>query len=90
MYINSPKWATTREMIIIKRGGRCEVCGTRSNLKLHHARYDNLGREQVADCVVLCNKHHVELHKEHRRAGRPDLYYFSKAFVKNTKSKNLR
>lgn len=80
-YIKSPQWAQRRAILISKRGGRCEVCGTAQQIKLHHAHYATLTKERTQDVRVLCQKHHLELHALHRKAGRPDLYTFTLKYI---------
>lgn len=45
-------------------GKACAVCGQRSlHLHVHHLHYRNVGDEKSSDLVVLCNRHHEEIHK---------------------------
>lgn len=86
-YMDSPQWAAKRSYILQKRGGKCEACGSMTNLKVHHARYDTFMRERVNDCVILCNTHHVDLHTQHRKAGRPELFMFTMRYIKSKQNK---
>ncbi|MBC7332963.1 MAG: HNH endonuclease [Actinobacteria bacterium] len=45
---------------ILKKKRKCEVCGSRENLEVHHLR--GLSHESPEDLAVLCRKCHKELH----------------------------
>lgn len=86
-YMKSPQWAVRRNYIMQKRGQKCEACGSMANLKVHHGTYENFMRESHKDCFVLCQTHHVDLHTQHRKAGRPDLYFFTVMYIKTKRAK---
>lgn len=46
--------------------GKCQVCGSKSKLNLHHNNYDNLYKETDKDVVVLCEKCHHLFHKNNK------------------------
>ncbi len=54
IYIHSPAWQVRRERAIQRAGGRCQVCGARKRLQVHHVSYANLGHERDEDLTVLC------------------------------------
>lgn len=44
---------------------RCRLCGTSSNLQLHHIIYRSEDKSKINDvnnCIMLCVKHHVLVH----------------------------
>ncbi|TBY60172.1 hypothetical protein E0H46_31890 [Rhizobium leguminosarum bv. viciae] len=47
------------------KGDKCSVIGCDEvyGLDLHHKHYFNLGAEQNGDLVLICNRHHGEIHK---------------------------
>ena len=52
-------WAKNHKFEILERfNNRCNKCGTKENLTIHHKEYE-IGFEFVG---VLCNKHHRKLH----------------------------
>jgi len=56
------KW---RQRVKAKRGEKCEICGAKNNLEVHHIKPWNMyprDRYKVRNGMVLCKKHHVELH----------------------------
>lgn len=53
-YINSAAWRTRRQRAIERAGRRCQVCGERKRLQVHHVSYDHLGCERDEDLTALC------------------------------------
>ena len=54
IYIHSPAWKARRERAIRRAGNRCQVCGERKRLQVHHVSYANLGHELDEDLTVMC------------------------------------
>ncbi len=46
------------------------MCGTKTNLHLHHRTYKRLGRERLNDLVPLCKAHHEQAHQRVRAGAR--------------------
>lgn len=81
-YITSPAWMLRRRWWMIEHRCRtgqsaaCAVCGSRTDLELHHHDYQRLGRERYEDLVPLCAAHHRHVHDVYdasrtwRRVGR--------------------
>lgn len=53
-YIRSDAWRKRRERALMLAGHRCQVCGDKKRLQVHHVSYVNLGHESDADLTVLC------------------------------------
>jgi 5-methylcytosine-specific restriction endonuclease McrA len=53
-YIHSSAWKVRRERALSRAGFRCQVCGARSRLQVHHVTYANLGHEADEDLTVMC------------------------------------
>lgn len=53
-YLNSPAWEAKRRQALERAGQRCQTCGRRRDLEVHHNTYSNLGDEKPEDLVVLC------------------------------------
>lgn len=72
-YLQSQWWASRRRRAVRTVGFRCERCGFRHELEVHHKSYENLGDERDTDLEVLCarchNDEHIELLKE--KIGQP-------------------
>jgi single-strand DNA-binding protein len=54
LYLHSPLWRLRRRIWILRAGGRCERCGTRRRLTIHHRNYKRLVHERREDIQVLC------------------------------------
>ena len=57
-YIHSEKWGERRLAKIEQAHFRCEKCGEKHNLSVHHKTYDRLGNERTDDLIVLCSSCH--------------------------------
>jgi hypothetical protein len=60
-YLQTPEWKRLAQTVKSIRGG-CEVCGATERLEAHHKTYERRGHEDIDDLVVLCHKHHGEMH----------------------------
>jgi hypothetical protein len=58
VYLRSPHWRARRAQAIGRAGGRCEHCGARDRLEIHHLTYERLGRERDRDLRALCHRCH--------------------------------
>jgi hypothetical protein len=58
-------WRRRRAAAIRRAGRRCQRCGVRGPLDVHHLTYRRLGRERPGDLLALCESCHGALH------GRP-------------------
>lgn len=67
-YLLSPHWKETRAVVLRERGSFCQICGKNQprGLHVHHNSYRNIGQEQSADLVVLCEECHDIFHKNGR------------------------
>ncbi len=57
-YLRSPQWAAQRQRRLAIDGWRCQVCGSRDHLEVHHLYYNNLGREPMSALITLCHRDH--------------------------------
>jgi hypothetical protein len=67
-YLRSPGWWLTK---VLRKRGKCERCGDRKRLHLHHVEYDWHNRHEMLRFVTpnmsdrmqtLCARHHAEAH----------------------------
>lgn len=59
------RWRMFREFAIYARGGKCENCGSKKKLVIHHPRYFsgyNAWDYSVRDVVCLCDTCHAKVH----------------------------
>lgn len=67
VYLHSPLWRLRRRIWIFRAGGRCQACGSRRRLTIHHRTYERLGHERRGDVTVLCWRCHRRHHERHPR-----------------------
>lgn len=61
-YIKSPSWRALRLNLFKTRGKKCERCGSKNMIEVHHLTYVRLGNEKMSDLEVLCNVCHAKEH----------------------------
>ena len=57
-YLKSAQWKKRRKAKLQQAKYRCEMCGEKSRLQIHHLNYNNLYNEKSTDLVVLCTSCH--------------------------------
>ena len=64
-FLKTPYWKTISIFLRTNRATVCHICGTQSNLQVHHLTYKHHGQElyYLADLIVVCNECHRTLHK---------------------------
>jgi 5-methylcytosine-specific restriction endonuclease McrA len=62
VYLRSPHWHGVRAREFSRAGHRCERCGARERLDVHHRHYRRLWREKSRDLKVLCRSCHNRAH----------------------------
>ena len=73
-YLNSPAWRATRNRALHLAGWRCQRCGGKRDLQVHHLTYDRLGAEWDQDLEVLCDGCHRRTHIEAGAHGPLGVY----------------
>ena len=66
-FLKTPYWKIISEKVKKKSKYRCQRCGSRNNLEVHHITYDNHGREHIfwkEDLICLCSICHRSKHKQ--------------------------
>lgn len=61
-YLSSKHWEETR-LKKLEETDKCEVCGSKKQIQVHHLTYERVGAELMEDLRVLCNKCHFLEHK---------------------------
>jgi 5-methylcytosine-specific restriction endonuclease McrA len=61
-YLQSDHWQKTRKATLADRKYKCEQCGRRGLLHVHHLTYANLWAERPEDLQVLCEQCHYLEH----------------------------
>jgi len=61
-YLLSEEWKHKRNLIFNEDQHKCCICGTEYDLQAHHIHYNNVGNEELDDCITLCKDHHDSIH----------------------------
>lgn len=61
-YLDSVEWKTLKELRLEIAGHKCEKCGSKHWLHLHHVSYIRLTQESIDDVCILCSKCHKKIH----------------------------
>ena len=66
-FLNTPYWDGVRNYKLKKSKYRCQLCGNKGVLNVHHKNYENHGREHIksvadSDLIVLCKDCHEKFH----------------------------
>ena len=65
-YLLSPEWKAKRKRILKRANNKCENCGSKEKLNVHHKTYKRIFKERDSDLIVLCqNKCHRRAHKRY-------------------------
>ena len=50
--------------VLQRDGWRCQVCGTMSNLEIHHKRFrSRAGADSEQNLITLCSGCHADIHR---------------------------
>ena len=64
-FLLTPYWRITAAYAKEYFGNKCQLCGSRTNLEVHHRNYDHRGEEIVywkEDLICLCHECHSKFH----------------------------
>lgn len=57
-YLESDHWKDLRRAVLRRAKNKCQMCGSKYRLDVHHNSYANLGHEHPDDLIVLCRRCH--------------------------------
>lgn len=60
-YLQSKEWNRRRSQRLILSNNRCEACGKRKRLHVHHLTYKNVFHETMDDLMTLCDICHTAI-----------------------------
>ena len=64
----------SRLRVLRRDGWRCQFCGSRQNLEVHHQHFrSHSGEDTERNLITLCNNCHISYHGACRRPVREDL-----------------
>jgi 5-methylcytosine-specific restriction endonuclease McrA len=61
-YLQTEHWKNTRKKALKKAKYKCELCGSKEDLNVHHKTYEHRGEEPPEDLIVLCHHCHAKFH----------------------------
>lgn len=61
-YMKSDQWEVRRRAAVVRAGCKCQLCGHRGKLDVHHNDYRRLGQELPEDLIALCRPCHDRFH----------------------------
>lgn len=73
-FLSTPYWHTISDHMKQISKHKCQICGAKSNLNVHHSTYDNHGYEHrssvmKSDLIVLCQDCHEKIHGINKLTG---------------------
>lgn len=86
-YIKSSRWKAICARYWLINGKKCQACGARDKLHVHHCSYDRFGREPMADLKGLCQECHRAVHAQHRRDRSVSLRLVTERYVAGKRKK---
>ncbi len=71
-YLRSQEWAVRRAEVLARDKSRCQDCGSREGLHVHHLTYADAGKEPHWQLLTVCGQCHLRRHNRsvRRVAGR--------------------
>ena len=72
-YLLSDEWAKLKIDLFNFRGKKCEKCGSKKQICVHHLTYKNIYKEELSDLVILCRNCHEKEHGilKHKKKQKP-------------------
>jgi len=62
-YLRSKHWKNTRQKALDRADHQCQLCANKDAvLDVHHNNYNNVGKEENKDLIVLCRPCHRKFH----------------------------
>ena len=66
VFLGSEYWRYVRKLKLTQSGNKCQICGSKEGLNVHHNSYNHHYKEHkhLEDLVVLCRKCHETFHQK--------------------------
>jgi len=61
-YLRTDHWQGVKYLALRRSGHKCQLCGSRKLLQVHHNSYIRLWHEWPEDVIVLCDPCHAKYH----------------------------
>jgi 5-methylcytosine-specific restriction endonuclease McrA len=60
-------YESLRQLVLRRDGWRCQLCGTMSNLEVHHKEFrSHSGHDSEENLITLCSSCHTSVHSQTR------------------------
>jgi len=68
-YLDSAEWKTIRDIKLKEADNKCEQCGSRRRLQVHHLTYRHIFNEyyHLEDLLVVCKACHEAIHRQGKK-----------------------
>ena len=91
-YLNSKEWAEIRVEVLTKANFKCQRCGSKNYLQVHHLTYERIFKEEPEDLEVLCagchqSEHGIKKGNSNRKPKKPRNKKVNKANPKTTEKR---
>ena len=63
-YLLSNWWLNKFEVVFKFHERKCQICGSKNRIVIHHKTYEHLGNEPMKDLMILCQTCHIKEHKK--------------------------
>ena len=68
--LDAVAYESLRQQVLRRDGGRCQSCGTMSNLEVHHKQFrSRSGHHTEENLITLCSVCHASLHAHTHSPG---------------------
>lgn len=67
-YLRTDHWRSIRARKLQQSDYKCQLCGCKESLEVHHNTYCRVGSEDMSDLIVLCRECHEKHHGRVARA----------------------
>ena len=65
--LDPASYETLRQQVLRRDGWRCQFCGARANLEVHHQQFrSHAGHDSEENLITLCISCHAEMHSQRR------------------------
>jgi len=86
-YLKSDDWAQLKIDLFNLRGRKCEMCGSKKSICVHHLTYKNIYKEEPGDLIILCSLCHSKEHKLIKTKKVQIIKYSTRIKQKNKKKR---
>ena len=62
--LDPASYGTLRQQVLRRDGWRCQACGARANLEVHHTEFrSHAGDDSEVNLITLCTACHASVHR---------------------------